>query len=75
MKLRNPKFIPFVFVFLVATPLSFCLSGINTWRQLGFAVNFFSTWMSNWAIGFFMVYPLALIFVAIAKKIIAKLTN
>jgi hypothetical protein len=75
MKLRNPKLIPFVFVFLVATPLSCCLSGINTWRQFGFSENFLSTWMSNWLIGFLMVYPLALIFVAIAKKTIAKLTN
>lgn len=75
MKIKNPKLIPFVFVFLVATPLSFCLSGINTWRITGFENGFFSAWMKNWGIGFLMVYPLAIVFVGIAKKIIARLTS
>lgn len=73
--IRNKKLIPFLFVSLVATPLSFCLSGINTWRMEGFSDDFFVLWMKNWAIGFAIVYPLALIFVALAKKIIAALTQ
>ncbi|HRE75208.1 MAG TPA: DUF2798 domain-containing protein [Flavobacteriales bacterium] len=74
MKIKNKALLPFLFVFLVATPLSFCLSGFNTWRIMGFSDGFFTQWMQNWLIGFLMVYPLALVFVAIAKRIILKIS-
>lgn len=75
LKIRNSRIIPFVFVFLVATPLSCILSFINTWRATGFDDDFLWRWMENWAIGFMMVYPMALILVRIARYIIGKITE
>lgn len=41
MKIKNKKIIPFLFVFLVALPLSFVLSAVNTWRITGFGSDFY----------------------------------
>ena len=64
----------FVFVFLVATPLSFILSGINTFLHFD-GPDRILIWMQNWLISFIMVYPLALIFVPIARKLIIKIVH
>lgn len=69
------RFQLYVFVFLVATPLSFILSAINTFIHLGIKDHFFSNWMYNWLTSFIMVYPLAVLIVPRARKLITKLVE
>jgi hypothetical protein len=67
------KYQIFIFVFLVATPLTFTMSFFNNLIAKGLSSSFLFDWMKSWGISFLIAYPTALLVATLAKKIIAKI--
>lgn len=71
MKIKA-KYQTFIFVFLMALPLTLVLSVCNVLIFRG-STHFFEKWLSTWGISFLIAYPVALIIVPLAKRITATI--
>jgi hypothetical protein len=67
------KYQIFIFVFLVATPLTFTMSFFNNLIAKGISETFLIDWVKSWGISFLIAYPTALVVATLAKKIVAKI--
>lgn len=68
------KYALFVFVLLVAGPLSMVLAALNTWWATG-GTDFVHHWLRAWGRGFVVAYPTALALVSIVRKIMPKIVE
>jgi Na+/glutamate symporter len=68
------KYALFVFVLLVAGPLSMVLSAVNTWWATG-GTDFVRHWLPAWGRGFAIAWPTALALVSVVRKIMPKIVE
>jgi hypothetical protein len=56
--------------FAISIFMSCIVSSIATWRGIGFVDHFFVTWMSSWAISWIVAFPVLLVILPIARRIV-----
>lgn len=54
---------------IVVVMMSLCMSGVATWRNLGFQEDFVWRWMAAWEASFVVALPLGLAATVIARRI------
>ena len=60
---------------LVLSGLMSCIvSGLSTFRTLGFAPQFPAPWQGNWAVSWALAVPTVLIVAPVTRRIMARLT-
>lgn len=69
------KYLFLVQSLLVSGFMSFMVSGVITYLNLGFIQNFFSVWINAWLIAYAIAYPAILIIFPFAKKLSLKLCS
>lgn len=63
-----------LFGFLLSCFMSFIVSGLSTFRAIGFADHFFGLWMGNWLVSWAMAFPVVLVVAPVVRKLVARLT-
>lgn len=60
----------FAHPFVISVLMSCIVSGISTYRNLGPDADFPSMWMSAWAISWIVAFPLLLVVLPTARRIV-----
>ncbi|MGG7049219.1 MULTISPECIES: DUF2798 domain-containing protein [unclassified Campylobacter] len=63
------RYFRFVFAFIMALFMSFIISGVLTFLNLGLISNFISIWMTGWGKAFVVAYPCILVIAPLATKL------
>lgn len=71
----HPKFAPYLFSLLLSGMMSCLVSGIATYRALGFVPNFVAEWMGAWGSSWLVAFPAVLIVAPIARRMVAMLVR
>ncbi|MEM9438313.1 MAG: DUF2798 domain-containing protein [Pseudomonadota bacterium] len=69
------RFAPVAFGFFLSSLMSFIVSGLSTFRSVGFTEGVFGIWMGNWAFSWGLAFPVVLIVAPIAQRLVAKITR
>jgi hypothetical protein len=51
------------------------VSGVSTWRAVGFAANFIELWMSAWMLSWLIAFPVVLFVMPLSRRIVAALVE
>jgi hypothetical protein len=68
------RFAPILFGFILSGLMSCIVSGLSTFRTLGFAPHFLGLWAGNWAASWALAFPTVLVVAPIARRLVARLT-
>jgi hypothetical protein len=68
------RFAPILFGFLLSGMMSFIVSGLSTFRAIGFGGVFPVVWMGNWAVSWATAFPIVLVVAPVTRRIVAQLT-
>ncbi len=55
---------------VLSTFMSFIISGVSTWRALGFVDGLFAKWMTAWGISWLIAFPTVLLIFPLVRKIV-----
>lgn len=69
------RFAPILFGLILSGLMSFIVSGLSTYRALGFVEGFVRIWAGNWAVSWVIAFPTVLVVAPITRKIVAKLVR
>jgi hypothetical protein len=69
------RFAPILFGLILSGLMSFIVSGLSTYRALGFVEGFVHIWAGNWAVSWAIAFPTVLVVAPITRKIVAKLVR
>ncbi|ENW78894.1 hypothetical protein F909_03211 [Acinetobacter sp. ANC 3929] len=58
-----------LFPLILSGMMSFLISGITTLKAVGLIDNFFSMWMSAWAVAWMFAFPSVLVCAPIAQRL------
>jgi Protein of unknown function (DUF2798) len=64
-----------LFALILLALMSFIVSGLSTWRALGFTDHFLGLWLGNWVVSWAIAFPTVLIVAPFARHIVARLTR
>ena len=67
------RFAPILFGFILSGLMSTIVSGLSTYRALGFVDQFALMWLGNWAISWAIAFPTVLVVAPITRRIVARL--
>ena len=68
------RFAQVLFALILSMMMSFIISGLSTFRALGFVDHFVTIWLANWAVSWAIAFPTVLVIAPIARKIVGRLT-
>jgi len=66
---------PRLLAFFTSLFMSFIMSMVITWLNLGMVEDFFSRWMHAWGSSFVIAFPTILMVLPIARGIVARLVH
>ena len=69
------RFAPILFGLILSGLMSCVVSGISTWRALGFHDGFVGDWAGSWMISWAIAFPTVLVVAPVARRIVAALTR
>ncbi|MBC6408436.1 MAG: DUF2798 domain-containing protein [Rhodobacteraceae bacterium] len=70
---RQPRYASIVFGFLLSGTMSLIVSGVSTWRAIGFVPGFLSDWLSAWSLSWPVAFSIVLILAPTVRRIVAKI--
>lgn len=71
----SPKLAPIAFGFLLATIMTFIISGISTVVALGVSdPTFLANWMKSWVSAWVVAFPTILFVAPAVRKFVGKMT-
>jgi hypothetical protein len=69
------RFAPYLFGFFLSGMMSLIVSGLSTYRAIGFGGAFPGVWMGNWAVSWATAFPIVLVVAPITRRIVARLVT
>lgn len=66
---------PRLLAFFTSLIMSFIMSMVITWLNLGMVGDFFSRWMHAWGSSFIIAFPTILLVLPVARGIVARLIH
>ncbi len=70
------RFAPFVFGFILSGLMSFLVSGVATFRTIGFAEGFFELWvLGAWLPSWAVAYPVVLVVAPLTRRLVTWMTK
>jgi hypothetical protein len=69
------RFAPVLFALILSALMSFIVSGIATWRALGWHDGFVGDWGASWLTSWVVAFPTVLVVGPVARRIVAALTT
>ena len=74
MKLPQ-RFGPMLFVLILSGLMSWLVAGVSTLRALGWTAGFVNAWTLAWLSAWCVAFPVALIAVPLARRVVERLTR
>lgn len=71
----HPKYAPILFGFLLSCFMSLIVSGIATFRAVGFPEDFLMLWGSAWLSSWAVAFPVVLVVAPIVRRMIARIVR
>lgn len=68
------RFAPILFGFILSGLMSCMVSGLSTFRALGFGAEFPAAWAGNWLLSWAIAFPVVLVVAPITRRLVGKLT-
>lgn len=76
MSRKLPKrFAPILFGLLLSGMMSFVVSGLTTFRSIGFVDGFLFTWITAWLGSWAVAFPVVLFVAPLVRRIVARVTQ
>lgn len=69
------KFAPALFGLILSGLMSLLVSGISTYRAVGFIENYASLWTSAWLTAWLVAFPVVLVVAPLARRAVALLVD
>ena len=69
------RFEPIVFSLFVSIMMTFVVSGVSTYSVISFSEHFLTSWMSAWVKSWIVSFPLQLIVIPTARKLVGVLSE
>lgn len=69
-----PRFAPYLFSLFLSGMMSCLVSGIATYRAIGFQPDFLSAWGGAWVTSWTVAFPAVLVVAPVARKLVALVT-
>jgi hypothetical protein len=69
------KYAPQLFAFILSGLMSLLISGVSTWRALGWVADFPSQWLGAWLMAWVIAFPAVLLLSAPARIAVRILTS
>ncbi len=69
------KFAPALFGLILSGLMSLLVSGISTYRAVGFAEGYAGLWTSAWLFAWFVAFPVVLVVAPLARRAVARLVD
>ncbi|MCW8841305.1 MAG: DUF2798 domain-containing protein [Gammaproteobacteria bacterium] len=68
------RYAPKLLAFFTSLIMSFLMSMVITFLNLGWVEDFLARWMYAWATSFLIAFPIILLVLPIARSIVARIT-
>ncbi len=69
------KYAPLLFGLILSGLMSLLVSGITTWRAVGFSEGYASLWASAWVTAWLVALPAMLVVAPLARRLVAALVE
>ena len=69
------KYAPQLFAFILSGQMSLVISGVSTWRAIGWVGDFLSQWLGAWLMAWVIAFPAVLLLSAPARIAVRILTS
>ena len=67
----SSRFEPITFALFVSIMMTFVISGVSTHSAISFSKGFIASWMSAWGMSWVVTYPIQLIVLPMAQKLVS----
>tara|TARA_B110000208_G_C11757496_1_gene425684 strand:- start:112 stop:585 length:474 start_codon:yes stop_codon:yes gene_type:complete len=67
----SSRFEPIIFALFVSIMMTFVISGVSTHSAISFSKGFIASWMSAWGMSWVVTYPIQLIVLPMAQKLVS----
>ena len=71
----NSRFEPVIFSLFVSMMMTFVVSGVSTHSIISFSEHFVTSWINAWGKSWLASFPIQLIVIPIARKIVSKFSE
>ena len=71
----HPRFAPYLFSLFLSGMMSCLVSGIATFRALGFVPNFGAEWVGAWISSWAFAFPAVLLVAPVARRMVAAIVR
>jgi hypothetical protein len=69
------KFAPALFGLILSGLMSLLVSGISTYRAIGFVEGFAGLWVGAWLTAWFVAFPVVLVVAPLTRRAVAALVD
>ena len=69
------QFAPELFGLILSGLMSLLVSGISTYRVVGFSESFAGLWVSAWLTAWLVAFPVVLVVAPVARRMVALLVD
>lgn len=69
------RFAPALFGLILSGLMSLLVSGISTYRAIGFSESYADLWTSAWLTAWFVAFPVVLLVAPLARRTVALLVD
>jgi membrane protease YdiL (CAAX protease family) len=69
------KFAPALFGLILSGLMSLLVSGISTYRAVGFSESYVGVWVSAWLTAWLVAFPVMLVVAPLARRTVAWLVD
>ena len=69
------KFAPALFGLILSGLMSLLVSGISTYRAVGFSQSYVSVWLSGWLTAWLVAFPVVLFVAPLTRRVVALLVD
>jgi hypothetical protein len=69
------KFAPVLFGLILSGLMSLLVSGISTYRAVGFSESYVGVWLSAWLTAWLVAFPVMLVVAPLARRTVAWLVD
>ncbi|MCV6585442.1 MAG: DUF2798 domain-containing protein [Marinibacterium sp.] len=64
-----------LFGLILSGCMSFIVSGLATWRAIGFAPNFLGDWLSAWSFSWPVAFAIVLVLAPRVRRLVARMVR
>jgi hypothetical protein len=69
------KFAPALFGLILSGLMSFLVSGISTYRAVGFGDHFIAVWVGAWLTAWLVAFPVVLLVAPLTRRLVSLLVG